>query len=84
MDRELLEAIGQMMEAQAEKIRVVMNTKIQDFEHRLMDMMKSCFDPKIQALSKQVNPIPKEAIDIMDDHVDDLKKRLSFTDKSKT
>ena len=93
MDKELLEAIGQMMEAQAEKISVTMDTKLQESERRMMIsvdakfqeserrmmvLMESYFDPKFKALSEQINPVPKEAMDIMEDRVDDLEKTVEL------
>ena len=43
-----------------------------------MVLMESYFDPKFQALSEQINPVPKEAIDILEGRVDDLEKAVEL------
>ena len=43
-----------------------------------MVLMEAYFDPKFQALSEQINPVPKEAIDILEDRVDDLEKAVEL------
>lgn len=43
-----------------------------------MMLMESYFDPKFQALSEQISPVPKEAMDIMEDRVDDLEEAVEL------
>ena len=43
-----------------------------------MVLMESYFDPKFQALSEQINPVPKEAMDILEDRVDDLEEAVEL------
>ena len=86
LDEKDLQAIAALMDskmAQQKKeiiseVGVMMDTKIQDSERRMMVMMESYFDPKFQALSEQINPVPKEAMDIMEDRVDDLEKTVNL------
>ena len=86
LDEKDLQAIAALMDskmAQQKKeiiseVGVMMDTKIQDSERRMMVMMESYFDPKFQALSEQINPVPKEAMDIMEDRVDDLEKTVDL------
>ena len=86
LDEKDLQAIAALMDskmAQQKKetiseMGVMMDTKIQDSERRMMVMMESYFDPKFQALSEQINPVPKEAVDIMEDRVDDLEKTVNL------
>lgn len=80
LDEKDLQAIAQLMDqkmAQQKKeiigeVGVIMDSKIRESESRMMVMMESYFDPKFQALSEQINPVPKEAIEILEDRVDDL------------
>lgn len=70
--------MAQQKEEIISEVGVIMDTKIQDSERRMMVMMESYFDPKFQALSEQINPVPKEAVDILEDRVDDLEKTVNF------
>lgn len=86
LDEKDLQAIAQLMDqkmAQQKKeiigeVGVIMDSKIRESESRMMVMMEAYFDPKFQALSEQINPVPKEAIDILEDRVDDLEKSVEL------
>lgn len=86
LDEKDLQAIAQLMDqkmAQQKKeiigeVGVIMDSKIRESESRMMVMMESYFDPKFQALSEQINPVPKEAIEILEDRVDDLEEAVEL------
>lgn len=86
LDEKDLQAIAQLMDqkmAQQKKeiigeVGVIMDSKIRESESRMMVMMESYFDPKFQALSEQINPVPKEAMEILEDRVDDLEKMVGL------
>ncbi len=86
LDEKDLQAIATLMDSKMaqqkeeiiSEVGVIMDTKIQDSDRRMMVMMESYFDPKSQALSEQINPVPKEAVDILEDRVDDLEKTVNF------
>lgn len=65
-------------EKDLQAIATLMDSKIRESESRMMVLMESYFDPKFQALSEQINPVPKEAIDIFEDRVDDLEKAVEL------
>lgn len=65
-------------EKDLQAIAALMDSKIRESENRMMVMMESYFDPKFKALSEQINPVPKEAIDILEDRVDDLEKAVEL------
>lgn len=65
-------------EKDLQAIAALMDSKIRESENRMMVMMESYFDPKFQALSEQINPVPKEAVDILEDRVDDLEKAVEL------
>lgn len=65
LDEKDLQAIAQLMDQKMaqQKKEIISETMV---------LMESYFDPKFQALSEQINPVPKEAVDILEDRVDDL------------
>lgn len=65
-------------EKDLQAIAALMDSKIRESENRMMVMMESYFDPKFQALSEQINPVPKEAVDILEDRVDDLEEAVEL------
>lgn len=65
-------------EKDLQAIATLMDSKIRESESRMMVLMESYFDPKFQALSEQINPVPKEAVDILEDRVDDLEKAVEL------
>lgn len=65
-------------EKDLQAIAALMDSKIRESENRMMVMMESYFDPKFKALSEQINPVPKEAMDILEDRVDDLEKTVDL------
>lgn len=67
LDEKDLQAIAQLMDS-----------KIRESENRMMVLMEAYFDPKFQALSEQINPLPKEAVDILEDRVDDLEEAVEL------
>lgn len=71
LDEKDLQAIAQLMDQKMvqQKKEIISETMV---------LMESYFDPKFQALSEQINPVPKEAIDILEDRVDDLEKSVEL------
>lgn len=71
LDEKDLQAIAQLMDSKMaqQKKGIISETMV---------LMESYFDPKFQALSEQINPVPKEAIDILEDRVDDLEKAVEL------
>nr|DAO43541.1 MAG TPA: Heat shock factor-binding protein 1 helix, Nucleus, TRANSCRIPTION.8A [Caudoviricetes sp.] len=66
-----LQAIAQLMDSKMaqQKKEIISETMV---------LMEAYFDPKFQALSEQINPVPKEAIDILEGRVDDLEKAVEL------
>lgn len=55
----------------------------QESERRMMVMMESYFEPKFQVLSERLDDIekkliPQEAMDILEDRVDDLEEAVEL------
>ena len=71
LDEKDLQAIAQLMDSKMaqQKKEIISETMV---------LMEAYFDPKFQALSEQINPVPKEAIDILEDRVDDLEKAVEL------
>lgn len=71
LDEKDLQAIAQLMDQKMaqQKKEIISETMV---------LMESYFDPKFQALSEQINHVPKEAIDILEDRVDDLEKAVEL------
>ena len=71
LDEKDLQAIAQLMDQEMaqQKKGIISETMV---------LMESYFDPKFQALSEQINPVPKEAIDILENRVDDLEKAVEL------
>lgn len=71
LDEKDLQAIAQLMDQKMaqQKKEIISETMV---------LMESYFDPKFQALSEQINPVPKEAIDILEDRVEDLEKAVEL------
>ena len=71
LDEKDLQAIAQLMDQKMvqQKKEIISETMV---------LMESYFDPKFQALSEQINPVPKEAIDILEYRVDDLEKAVEL------
>lgn len=71
LDEKDLQAIAQLMDQKMaqQKKEIISETMV---------LMEAYFDPKFQALSEQINPVPKEAIDILEDRVDDLEKAVEL------
>ena len=70
-------------EKDLQAIAALMDSKIRESESRMMVMMESYFDPKFNALSERLDGIeqkliPQEAIDILEDRVDDLEKTVAI------
>lgn len=45
-------------------------------EQRMLVMMEAYFGPKFNALEEKLNPVPREAIDIIEDRLDEAEKTL--------
>lgn len=56
----------------------IMDQKISDSERRMMVMMESYFDPKFAVLEEKLNPVPREAFEIIEDRMDDAEKTLQL------
>ena len=71
LDEKDLQAIAQLMDQKMaqQKKEIISETMV---------LMESYFDPKFQALSEQINPVPKEAIDILEDRVENLEKAVEL------
>ena len=71
LDEKDLQSIAQLMDQKMaqQKKEIISETMV---------LMESYFDPKFQALSEQINPVPKEAVDILEDRVDDLEKAVEL------
>ena len=71
LDEKDLQAIAQLMDSKMaqQKKEIISETMV---------LMEAYFDHKFQALSEQINPVPKEAIDILEDRVDDLEKAVEL------
>lgn len=86
LDEKDLQAIAQLMDqkmVQQKKeiigeLNVRMAQQKKEIISETMVLMESYFDPKFQALSEQINPVPKEAIDILEDRVEDLEKAVEL------
>lgn len=93
LDEKDLQAIAQLMTglesrmdqkmAQQKKeiigtVKDMMTEQKKEIISETMVLMESYFDPKFQALSEQINPVPKEAVDILEDRVDDLEKAVEL------
>lgn len=86
LDEKDLQAIAQLMDSKMtqQKQEIIGTVKDMVTEQKreiiseTMVLMESYFDPKFQALSEQINPVPKEAVDIIEDRVDDLEKAVDL------
>ena len=73
-----LQAIAQLMTGLESRMDQKMAQQKKEIISETMVLMEAYFDPKFQALSEQINPVPKEAIDILEDRVDDLEKAVEL------
>lgn len=73
-----LQAIAQLMIGLESRMDQRMAQQKKGIISETMVLMESYFDPKFQALSEQINPVPKEAIDILEDRVEDLEKAVEL------
>lgn len=78
LDEKDLQAIAQLMSGLESRIDQKMAQQKKEIISETMVLMESYFDPKFQALSEQINPVPKEAVDILEDRVDDLEKAVEL------
>lgn len=78
LDEKDLQAIAQLMTGLESRMDQKMARQKKEIISETMVLMESYFDPKFQALSEQINPVPKEAIDIFEDRVDDLEKAVEL------
>ena len=78
LDEKDLQAIAQLMTRLESRMDQKMAQQKKEIISETMVLMESYFDPKFQALSEQINPVPKEAIDILEDRVDDLEKAVEL------
>ena len=71
LDEKDFQAIAQLMDSKMaqQKKEIISETMV---------LMEAYFDPKFQALSEQINPVPKEDIDILEDRVEDLEKAVEL------
>lgn len=47
-------------------------------EQRMIVMMEAYFGPKFKALEEKINPVPREAIDIIEDRLDEAEKTIEL------
>lgn len=78
LDEKDLQAIAQLMTGLESRMDQKMAQQKKEIISETMVLMESYFDPKFQALSEQINPVPKEAVDILEDRVDDLEKAVEL------
>ena len=86
LDEKDLQAIAQIMDSKMTQqkqeiigtVKDMMTEQKREIISETMVLMESYFDPKFQALSEQINPVPKEAVDIIEDRVDDLEKAVDL------
>ena len=78
LDEKDLQAIAQLMTGLESRMDQKMAQQKKEISRETMVLMESYFDPKFQALSEQINPVPKEAIDTLEDRVDDLEKAVEL------
>ena len=86
LDEKDLQASAQLMDSKMTQqkqeiigtVKDMMTEQKREIISETMVLMESYFDPKFQALSEQINPVPKEAVDIIEDRVDDLEKAVDL------
>ena len=78
LDEKDLQAIAQLMTGLESRMDQKMAQQKKEIISETMVLMEAYFDPKFQALSEQINPVPKEAIDILEDRVEDLEKAVEL------
>ena len=78
LDEKELQAIAQLMTGLESRMDQKLAQQKKEIIRETMVLMESYFDPKFQALSEQINPVPKEAIDTLEDRVDDLEKAVEL------
>ena len=86
LDEKDLQAIAQLMDSKMTQqkqeiigtVKDMMTEQKREIISETMVLMESYFDPKFQALSEQINPVPKEAVDIIEDRVADLEKAVDL------
>ena len=78
LDEKDLQAIAQLMTGLESRMDQKMARQKKEIISETMVLMESYFDPKFQALSEQINPVRKEAIDILEYRVDDLEKAVEL------
>lgn len=90
IDSKVKESEQRMMTSTDSKVQeserrmiAALETKVRESERRMMVMMESYFDPKFQVLSERLDDIekkliPQEAMDIVEDRVDDLEKTVAI------
>lgn len=78
LDEKDLQAIAQLMIGLESRMDQRMAQQKKGIISETMVLMESYFDPKFQALSEQINPVPKKAIDILEDRVEDLEKAVEL------
>ena len=80
LDEKDLQAIAQLMDS---KIKDMMTEQKREIISETMVLMESYFDPKFNVLSERLDGIeqklvPQEAVDIIEDRVDDLEKAVDL------
>lgn len=78
LDEKDLQAIAQLMAGLESRMDQKMAQQKKEIISETMVLMEAYFDPKFQALSEQINPVPKEAVDILEDRVDDLEEAVEL------
>ena len=86
LDEKDLQAIAQLMDSKMTQqkqeiigtVKDMMTEQKREIISETMVLMESYFAPKFQALSEQITPVPKEAVDIIEDRVDDLEKAVDL------
>ena len=78
LDEKDLQAIAQLMTGLESRMDQKMAQQKKEIISETMVLMESYFDPKFKVLSEQINPAPKEAMDVLEDRVEDLEKAVEL------
>ena len=78
LDEKDLQAIAQLMAGFESRMDQKMAQQKKEIIGETMVLMEAYFDPKFQALSEQITPVPKEAMDILEDRVDNLEEAVEL------
>ena len=76
--REIMGEVGVLIESYSANIDEKLQRQKREIIGEVGVLMESYFDPKFDALAEKLNPVPREAIDIMEDRLDDVEKTVEL------